>query len=159
LEVDPSFARAEEGVLLSYLNKVYAGAVSSNVGWPQVRQLAEKTLQLDPNSTFAHSALAWFHYSYDYDWSACNGEIDTVLSAHTRDPSTLLYAGYVAGVIGRVDEGIRLIHEALVFDPLSPDPYQALGGVLSYKGDYDGADVRTAGAWRSAHFLPVVTYT
>jgi len=66
-EIDPSFARAQEGVLLSYLNRVYAGAISNDVGWPRIQELAKKTLQLDRNSTFAHSALAWFHYSYDYD--------------------------------------------------------------------------------------------
>jgi tetratricopeptide (TPR) repeat protein len=140
LEIDPSFARAEEGVLLSYLNRVYAGAISNDVGWPRIQELAKKTLQLDPNSTFAHSALAWFHYSYDYDWSACNGEIDAVLTARSHDSTTLIYGGYVAGAIGRTDEGLRLIHEAIIFDPLSPDPYQALGGVLSYKGDYEGAE-------------------
>jgi TolB-like protein/tetratricopeptide (TPR) repeat protein len=139
LDIDPSFARAAEGILLSYLNIVYAGSVSSRVGWPRVKQLAMQALRLDPSSTFAHSALSWFHYSYDYDWSACNAEIDTVLAAHTHDPITLLYAGYVAGATGRIDEGVRMIHEAIVFDPLSPDPYQALGGVLSFKGDHEGA--------------------
>jgi len=46
----------------------------------------------------------------------------------------------VAGAIGRNEDGTGLIHEALVFDPLNPDVYQALGGVLSYEGDYDGAE-------------------
>jgi len=140
LALDPSFARAAEGILLSYLNEVYAGAVSDKVGWPRIQQLAARALQLDPHSTFAHSALAWFHYSYDYDWSACNGEIDAVLAAHAHDSTTLIYAAYVAGAIGRNEDGLGLIHEALVFDPLNPDPYQALGGILSYECDYDGAE-------------------
>jgi len=46
----------------------------------------------------------------------------------------------VAGAIGRNEDGTGLIHEALVFDPLNPDVYQALGGVMSYEGDYDGAE-------------------
>jgi adenylate cyclase len=140
LSLDPSFARAAEGVLLSYLNRIYAGAVPNNSGWPRLQQLAATALQLDPHSAFAHSALTWFHYSYDYDWSACNREIDTVIAARTHDPTALIYAAYVAGAIGRSADGTNLIREALTLDPLNPDVYQALGGILLYQRDYEGAE-------------------
>ena len=140
LALDPTFALAAEGVLLTELNKLYAGVLSSKVGWPRVRELAQKTLQLDPNSLFSHSALAWFHYSYDYDWSACNREVDIVVAANARDSTALLYGAYVAGTIGRSEEGSRLIHAALTIDPLNPDIYQALGGILFFAGDYVGAE-------------------
>lgn len=140
LALDPTFAPAAEGVLLTEVNKLYAGVLSSKVGWPRVRELAQKTLQLDPNSLFAHSALAWFHYSYDYDWSACNREVDIVVAANARDSTALLYGAFLAGTIGRGDEGSRLIHAALIIDPLNPDVYQALGGILFFAGDYEGAE-------------------
>ena len=140
LALDPTFALAAEGVLLTEINKLYAGILSSKVGWPRVRELAQKTLQLDPNSLFAHSALAWFHYSYDYDWSACNRELNIVAAANVRDSTALLYGAYVAGTIGRGEEGSRLIHAALIIDPINPDIYQALGGILLYAGDYEGAE-------------------
>ena len=53
---------------------------------------------------------------------------------------TLPNLSYVAGTIGRGEEGSRLIHAALIIDPLNPDAYQALGGILFYAGDYDGAE-------------------
>jgi TolB-like protein len=94
LALDSTSSRAAEGVLLSYINRVYAGEIESAVGWPKVRSLAQNLLELDPQSSFAHSALSWYHYLYDYDWIACNREIDAVIATRSHEPNTLVYAAY-----------------------------------------------------------------
>lgn len=139
LASDPNFLRAAEGLLLAELNIVYASAVPAASGWPEVRVLADRVLKLDRDSVLAHSSLVWYHAYFDYDWKACNHEIDTILSSRTRDPAALYMTSFVAATVGRAADAITLVHEALVLDPLNPDVYQALGGVLAFSHDYDGA--------------------
>ncbi len=88
-----------------------------------MRKLAQDTLRLDPRSVFAHSALAWVYAHYDYDRAGCNREIDAALA-----------------VVRRMDDAERLIRQSLVIDPLSPDAYQGLGGILRDSGNLAGAE-------------------
>lgn len=140
LALDPTLTRAAEGLLLAYLNLVYNQGVPATTGWPRVRTLAEDVLRRDPGSVFAHSALAWVHAYYDYNLAACNHELDAILTAQVRDPIALVYSAWIASVVHRKDMAERLIRQAIVADPLSPDAYQAMGGILRDAGDLGGAE-------------------
>jgi tetratricopeptide (TPR) repeat protein len=140
LVLDPTLTRAAEGLLLADLNLVYEGLVPPTTGYSRLRELAEDTLRRTPGSVFAHTTLAWVHAYYDYNLAACNHELDAVLATGVHDPVTLAYTAWIASVVRRMDVAERLIHQAIVIDPLSPDAYQALGAVLRDAGDLAGAE-------------------
>jgi len=140
IALDPTLTRAADGLLLADLNLAYEGVVPVTTGYPRLRNLAEDTLRQTPGSAFAHTALAWVHAYYDYNLAACNDELDAVLATGVRDPVTLAYTAWLAAVAGRMDVAERLIHQAIVSDPLSPDAYQALGAILRDAGDLAGAE-------------------
>jgi len=140
LALEPTLTRAAEGLLLAYLNLVYDGGVPSTIGWPRVRTLAQDIVRRNPASVFAHSALAWVYAYYDYNLAACNHELDAVLATRVGDPIALMYSAWIAAVVRRMDVAERLIHQAIIKDPLSPDAYQALGAILRDAGDLAGAE-------------------
>jgi len=140
LALDPSLTRAAEGLLLADLNLVYEGVVPITTGYPRLRNLAEDILRRTPRSAFAHATLAWVHAYYDYNREACNRELDAVFASGVRDPVTLAYTAWLAAIAGRTDVAERLIHQAIISDPLSPDHYQALGAILRDAGDLIGAE-------------------
>jgi len=140
LALEPTLTRAAEGLLLTDLNLVYDNGVPSTTGWPLVRELAQDILRRNPTSVFAHSALAWVHAYYDYDLAGCNHELDAAVAGTVNDPVALMYSAWIAAVVRRMDLAERLIHQAVISDPLSPDAYQGLGAILRDAGDLAGAE-------------------
>jgi len=78
---------------------------------------------------------------YDYDWSACNREIDPLSRSPTHDSTALVYAG-LRGWRSAEMRTAPADPERSFFDPLNPDCIR-LRGVLSYEGDYEVRNVHT----------------
>jgi TolB-like protein/Tfp pilus assembly protein PilF len=139
LALDPTFARAAEGLALTHLSIVSTMSVPSQAGWPPAVAAAETALRLDPRSSFAHVVLGIYHSAFTYDWASAMAELDKALALNPRDSVTLYNGAWLAYNLGRNDDALRLQDASLSLDPLNPDSLQN-GAIIRFMlGQYDTA--------------------
>lgn len=120
LAKDPSYAAA-------YASQAYAYVVLGIYYWPPQRAMpvaraaALKALELDPNLSEAHVALASVDCYYEWDWGAAEQEAKKALTlnpsnAHAHD----LLASYY-GAVGRTDESLAEMERARDLAPRSSE--------------------------------------
>jgi TolB-like protein/Tfp pilus assembly protein PilF len=130
LERDPDYAPAWAGLAQVYARQADNGYVPVADGYRQAREAAEKALALDPQLADAHLAMGGIHLVYDWDWAAADASIRRALELEPGNAVALRQAGNLAATLGRWDEAIDLANEAIERDPLWPNSYGNLGGVL-----------------------------
>jgi serine/threonine-protein kinase len=139
LALDPRFLRASEALARAFVDQGFDEALSANDAWKRAREIAQKTLRIDPRSAPAHGVLGLARAEEQFDWSGADTEFKEALELNPRDPVTLAYAAIIQGARGRRAESQRLFNLSLSIDPLNPYTQQHLGMMLLAAGDLDGA--------------------
>ena len=86
----------------------------------QAREFAKRSLQLSPNMSRPHAALANLYLDYDSDWTNARAEVAQALAKAPSDSYALNAAGRLAATFGRWDEAESNLRAAQVRDPLNP---------------------------------------
>jgi tetratricopeptide (TPR) repeat protein len=140
LAVEPTFARAAEGLALTRLALIGDGIEASGDEWQPAVAAAQLALRLDPQSALAHAILGLKFATYDYDWAAAGDELKRALAVESRDPVVLYNCSWLAFDLGRTNEALHLQDLALTLDPLNPDSLQN-GAIIYYLlGQLDRAE-------------------
>jgi serine/threonine protein kinase/tetratricopeptide (TPR) repeat protein len=133
IQIQPDFASAYAG-----LSGAWAEIASRDSVAPG-RAAARKALELDPNLSEAHSALARMSMSYDWDWVSAEQGFKRALELN---PNSLeycqCYADLLAGV-GRFPEAIAILERGITLNPISSAIQAAMGRVLVWQKNYDAA--------------------
>ncbi len=138
---DPNYALAYAGLADCYgiIGAAIVGTVPANEVAPKAEAAAKRALELDPSLAEAQNALATMMLNYKWDWpGAENGfrktlELDpTYATAHQR------YSLYLIAM-GRTQESMSEIQEALKIDPLSVSMNFSEGWRLYMGRKYDEA--------------------
>jgi serine/threonine-protein kinase len=115
----PDYAPAYAMLAVARMLRVYYGFVEPRDGWPPVRELAERSVALDPGHAPAYFVLAEVAFHFDWDWAKAEPLYRRGLEADPNDIDTQAgYALYLASV-RRFDEALRLCDRALSLDPLN----------------------------------------
>lgn len=144
---DPAFAPAYAGLCMAY--HFMSQNLTDVQGMPQqqalelMRAAAEKAIALDPLLAEAHAAMGFLH-SRDFAradmWDAADRSFRRAIDL---DPSkTYFYTAYSITTLmpmGRFDEALALLHEALRRDPESLDVRRELALQQMTSGRYDQA--------------------
>jgi len=130
LDRDPGYAPAWAGLSEAYVAQAGKGYVPVAEGYPRAREAAEKALALDPQLVDAHLAMGWIHSTYDWDWAAADASYRRALELEPGNARALRRFGGQAGVVGRWDEAIDALNEAIERDPLAPNNYNNLALIL-----------------------------
>jgi TolB-like protein/Tfp pilus assembly protein PilF len=136
---DPEFAPAYAGIAQAYL---LLGSWSSSLDpasvMPLAKMAAEKAIQLDPDFSEAHFALAMI-YRNDWQWQAAEQEFRIGRDLNPSDSVGLMeYANFLTSM-GRADEAIEVGRQAVEVDPVSPMVYNELAFAFYSDGRYDEA--------------------
>ena len=123
LDLDSSFAAAAVGLAAAYGNLGAFGFLPPSVAYEQARQAAALALKLDPQSALAHALLGSIHGTYDWDWTAADRELKQALALAPSDAAILALSAYQSLIVGRWDDGLKLINTSLEEDPLNPMCY------------------------------------
>jgi len=123
LDRDPTLADAESWLGRTYAGQADFGFVTSELAYEQSRRAAELALKLDPRSAEAHALMANIHFSYDWDWTAAEREIQQAKSIAPGDPYVQRAEAILLMVLGRWDDALKQIKAAVVLDPLDPLNY------------------------------------
>jgi serine/threonine-protein kinase len=152
LERDPLYAPAHAGLANAYA--LASLPLSSMLPFEKaeaiLRPAAFRAHELDPLLAEAHVALGWV-YSHEHDWVAAGKAFQQAISLN---PSlTEAYTGYSNAVLqplGKLDEALRILEEALRNDPLSMELQREIGAVQLLRGQYAEA-IDTLQRLRAAH--------
>ncbi len=136
---DPNYAQAYSGLATSYtLLTAYASA-SASLYIPQARAAVSRSLELDPNSAEAHTALALIVQNHDWDWQASEKEYQRAIELDPKYATAHQWYAEHLMWLGRFDEALSESKKAVELDPLSLIIASDYGAILYYSRQYDRA--------------------
>jgi Tfp pilus assembly protein PilF len=139
IHLDPSYALAYVGLSEAYhLLPVNADAASQEV-LPKAKDAALKALELDPQLSDAHAALAFVLDQYDWDWAGAEREYKRAIELSPNNSNARAYYSRLLTVLGRHSEAIAEAERARELDPMSTLASFLLGMAYSYARQYDRA--------------------
>ena len=139
--LDPNYARAYAMKSFVANNLASQTAVTSDEltrGRDQALQQAKVALSLAPNLPIARSALGWA-YLLKLQVAQSIREHKIALSLASGDPDVIRNYGYVMSNIGKPEEALRHVDQALALDPLNWASHLAHVSVLFYARRYEEA--------------------
>lgn len=126
-------ALANAHCLVARLGITPAGKVFS-----KVKSCAEKALAIEDLAE-ARTALAYYQFFYEHDWSAAESNLLRALALDARYP--LAVGGYsqLLAVLGRHDEAVFLMRQACELDPFAGYTAIMFGWALYYAQKYEAS--------------------
>jgi len=119
---DFALAHAAEAEAYTRINTRLSEEESTTLG----RAAALRALELDDSLGLAHAVLGNIKFYYEWDWVGAETHLQSALEREPNNVSVLqIYSLYLL-LMGRSEEGIRLIRRAVELDPLTPATRQQL---------------------------------
>jgi TolB-like protein/Flp pilus assembly protein TadD len=140
VQLDPGLARAWVSLAELRIAQASQGEAPVEASFRQARREVEKALELEPNRGEAYSALCSIEMEYAWDFAAAEAACQEALELGSGTVSILGQAGNLEGVLGRLDEALRLLRRAVELDPLSVSAHYNLGRMHWYRGELDAAE-------------------
>jgi TolB-like protein/DNA-binding winged helix-turn-helix (wHTH) protein len=140
IALDPQFTAAYISLGKTHYVDAAFSFVPPEVGFPQVRENAQKALKLNPQSAISHALLARVATLYTWDWQEAQRESDAALALGPQNPFALFAAGDLANIVGDFKRSERLFRASLVSDPLNPETHFMLGVALLAVGRLEEAE-------------------
>jgi DNA-binding winged helix-turn-helix (wHTH) protein/Tfp pilus assembly protein PilF/TolB-like protein len=117
LALDPQFVRAYAGLADCY-NLAMSG-LPPTYRYPRAKANAEKAIQLDPESSEAHTSLAFMRYKFEWNWEDADREFREAIRLNPRNSQAHHWYGEFLGLMGREEEAVAELQRALDLDPFS----------------------------------------
>ncbi len=143
VEIEPGYAPAQAGLALAYIfastwNSI--GVWTPGEGVPRGKAAAQRAIELDPELADGYVARGYARMNYDWDWAGAEEDFATALKLSPRSSLALdAQANLLGIVLGRLDEAVAVLSQALTMDPLSPALYCDMGVFYHYAGQHDQA--------------------
>jgi len=134
---DPKFAPAYACLSQCYnLLGFYEYDHPKNV-FPQAKEAAMKSIEIDPTSVEGHTSLAFALTLYDWNWEEAEVEFKKAISLNPGYATAHhWYAEFLFGM-GRLEEGIGQSRQAQKYDPLGLIVNTLIGMAYYYSREYD----------------------
>jgi TolB-like protein/DNA-binding winged helix-turn-helix (wHTH) protein len=151
-EKDPSSAPAYAGLAKGYaILSAYSGQSDSEL-MPKARAAAARALEIDPNSSEAHTALALIVQNHDWDWQTSEKEFRRAIELNPNDATAHHWYAEHLMWLGRFPEALEESERAHQLDPLSLIIAADNGAILYFSRQYDAAIEK----WRSVQDMDPV---
>jgi TolB-like protein/Flp pilus assembly protein TadD len=130
LAKDPRYPPIYTGLGRCYTALPVFTSTSTNEVIPEIRRVASKALELDPQFGEAHLQLGEAAF-LEYDWPRAERELQRAVKLSPSDAVVHRWYSYYLGRMGRLDEELAETLAAQELDPVSP--YLADGVASSYR--------------------------
>ncbi|MBS0569782.1 MAG: tetratricopeptide repeat protein [Proteobacteria bacterium] len=139
---DPRYARAyaEMSLTWSRLGATYLGGEHQRQALAKARASADTALQLDPNDANAHGARGLLLEWADFDWNGAEAEYRRALELAPGDGTAQFSLAGIFRTLGRTQQAISLIRQAIASDPRNGAEWYWLGWSLAAVGRLDEAE-------------------
>jgi TolB-like protein/DNA-binding winged helix-turn-helix (wHTH) protein/Flp pilus assembly protein TadD len=149
---DPPYAPAYAGLAKGYaILAAYSGQPDSEF-MPKARAAAAKALEIDANSSEAHTALALIVQNHDWDWQTSEKEFRRAIELNPNDATAHHWYAEHLTWLGRFNEALEESERAHQLDPLSLIITADNGAILYFSRKYDAAIEK----WRSVQDMDPV---
>lgn len=141
IQKDPQYALAYAGLANGYalMGQVPYDDLRPSDAKPKAKHAAEHALQLDPELSEAHTALANVAFSYDWDFETAEREFQRAVALGPNDPTPHLWYGHYFIVRNRLSQALEENSHTLELDPVSP-VFNTVRAQIEYSArDYDAA--------------------
>jgi adenylate cyclase len=130
-QLDPALAEAYAAWANLYVT-VAGDAVPMREVIPRARELAQRAVELSPDLSEAHSALANIALQCDHDWALAESEFVNAIALNASNVNAYRFFGMLLRTLGRYDEAKQVYRRAILLDPGGHDQFMlALLEVLS----------------------------
>lgn len=116
--LDPSYSLAYSGLAESYVQGIWHVPFDGKEVLPKAEVASLKAVELDENSSEAHTALAGV-YSLQWKWDAAGSELQRAIELNPRNARAYHVRAFYFMLMGRYDESVLSIEKALELDPLN----------------------------------------
>jgi len=130
LAKDPHYAPIYTGLGRCYTALPVFTSTATDEVVPQIRRVASKALELDPQFGEAHLQLGEAAF-LEYDWPRAERELQLAVELSPSDAVVHRWYSYYLARMGRLEEELAQTQAALQLDPVSP--YLADGVANSYR--------------------------
>jgi adenylate cyclase len=135
--LDPTFSEA----FAAWAN-CYVGAAGDRVSlrevMPRARELAARALELDPESSDAHAALANVTFQFDLDWKRAEVEFRKAITLNPSNTTALRFLALLLFALDRFDEAKAVVLRTIQLDP-GGTHRNMLAWIALESGEYDAA--------------------
>ena len=139
IEKDPTYAPAYAELAMAYfwLGSPDQGGPSARETNPQAKAAVTKALELDSSLARAHLALGLILLNPGWDWSGAENQYRIALKLNPSCADCHFMYGILLAGLGRNDETIAQINQAIELDPLSNDYRGWLAMIAFLSRQYD----------------------
>ena len=136
---DPAYVLAHCGLADALMVLPISGDAASKEVFPAAKTAIARALQFNLESAEAHTSDAGARFWFDWDFEGAEAAARRAISLNENYSLAHLYLAHVLSNIGRHDEALVVIKQALVVDPLSLIDGAMLGQFLYQAGKYSAA--------------------
>lgn len=134
----PKFALAWGTLATAYCVQARLGIQPSRKAFPRVKACAEKALETEDVAE-ARTALAYYHFHYEHNWSAAEASLLRALAIDPAYPLALGAYAQLLAALGRHEYAVEMMRRARDVDPYSGYTGIMFGWTLYYAGNYEEA--------------------
>jgi tetratricopeptide (TPR) repeat protein len=128
---DPGYALPWAKLALLQMRQARLSPASNNDANAQARRTIETALRIDPDSMAAHAARFRYAVQVAYQWSDARAELDRMRAIDPADAVLLPESeATYAGVVGKLDEAVRIQRQIVDRDPLNASAIETLASYL-----------------------------
>jgi adenylate cyclase len=114
--LDPEFAEAFAAWADLYV-KAAGDYMPMREVMPRARELASRALELDPDSSLAHAALANIALQFDHDWKLAEQEFRTAILLNPSNDTAHQFLAILLITLGRLEEAREVIRAGTRLNP------------------------------------------
>ncbi len=120
IRLDPNYALAHDGLAYCWYSEGFLGFVAPKEAMPKAKAAVRRAIELDESVAEAHATLGVILALYDWDWAGAERELMRSIELNGSSPvSRDVFAFYFLRPVGRIQEAITEVQNALSLDPLS----------------------------------------
>ncbi|MEJ2239675.1 MAG: protein kinase [Gemmatimonadales bacterium] len=142
LAEDPNYAQAYSGIADCWCN-IADNWVEPGEAYPRAKAAAEQALALEPNLAEALTSIGKVRGWYEWDFRGAEEVLRRAVQINPNYAEAHFVFGSALPSVGKLDEAIGEMRQALVVDPLSAHFSRWLGRFLGYARDFDGSIAQT----------------
>ena len=139
---DENYALAYGGICSANNALFLLNALPARDAMPIAKEAALTGLKIDDTLSELHRALGGVFYLYDWDWAGAEREFRLAVDLDPRSARTHWSYAHFLKSMGRFDESLSEINEALRKEPVSVLVNRDLAQILYYAERYDEAIVQ-----------------
>jgi len=135
INVDPNYSSAYAGLADTYMLLGLFSMMPRDEAAQQAYDSAKKALELDENSSEAHTSMGVILEVFNWDWQGAEREFKSAIALNPNHFGAHFEYGLLLYRLKRLDEAEFELEKSIQIDPLSVVGYSFLGYVYRLKGD------------------------